>query len=1108
MIQFGSHARYLALPLTLSLLLATAASAQEETRFTGATPIQPGATHKVGATVSAGARAQATVARVKRVSVIVKLADPSLVAYKGGVAGLAATSPAATGATALDATSTDSRKYLSYLSQRQNAFTAAVSSISGAEVLQRFDVVLGGVSMLVPETELDAVRALPGVEAVYLDELLQLDTNVSPEFMGAPTIWKALGGQDKAGENVVVGVLDSGVWPEHPSYADPDPAGNAYPAPPASWNGTDCDFGNTAFNPDDAPFACNNKLIGAKAFLETYKAVEGLLDTEFDSARDDDGHGTHTSTTAAGNGNVRVEATTFNTLAGTVISGIAPRARVAAYKVCGNEGCFQSDSVAAIQQAILDGVDVINFSISGGGNPYADVVEQAFLDAYEAGVFVAASAGNDGPDGDTVDHRGPWVTTIAASKTDRHFLSDLSLRAGNGDTLELVGASITDGIDAPMPVVLADSLDDKFCTGPFPAGTFDGAIVVCEVGVNNRIVKGANVLAGGATGMILYNSVLEGIGTDNHFLPAVFLEVGDGQALLDFMASHSDVTATFTAGEARKIKGDVMAGFSSRGGPGQVLGISKPDVTAPGVQILAGHTAKPATTAGGPQGELFQAIRGTSMSSPHAAGAGALVIALHPDWTPGQVKSTLMTSAITDVLKEDEVTPAGPFDMGSGRVDLRKAGDVGVTFDVSGDEYRTLAGELWNANYPSVYLPVLPGRITLERTALNVLGKNLNYRLEVKAPKDLTVEVPRRLRVPRNGEGVLDITIDGRNVPLGEVRHATIILDRENVKLQLPVSIVRRQAAVTLEKSCDPLVFDEDGTTSCTITATNTAFDTAQVSLIDELPTGLRLVPGSVSGADATKNGVKFTGTLAAVEPPTVTAAAGLSPAGGYLPLRLFGIPPIGGVDDETITNFTVPDFVFAGEIYSRVGMVSNGYLVVGGGTGSDVEFVNQSFPDATPPNNVLAPFWTDLNPADGGAMRVGVLTDGVDSWIVFDWEAVTNFTNGQPNSFQVWIGINGVQDISYAFGAVTGGDGNLLTVGAENRFGNRGSNFFFNGTGTAPANGTQVVITSQPGAAGETKVVSFRAEGKKDGTFQNCAELTSPLFQGASLSCVDLRVK
>ncbi len=697
------------------------------------------------------------------------------------------------------------------------------------------------------------------------------------------------------------------------------------------------------------------------------------------------------------------------------------------------------------------------------------------------------------------------MTTVGASTTNRFFLSHLSVKATGGATLNLTGASITEGIPVDTPVVLASDFGDEFCLNPFPAGTFSGKIVVCKGGIN-RIIKSFNILQGNAVGMLLANDTLLGLGTDNYFIPTVHLEVNDGQTLIDFVHAHSGVTATFTDGEAATVQGDVMAPFSSRGGPNQTLGVSKPDVTAPGVQILAGDTPLPATDEGGPQGELFQAIRGTSMSSPHVAGSGALIKALHPDWTPGQIKSALMTSATTKVVKEDGTTKADPFDMGAGRIDLRHAGDVGVTFDETGANYVTLADQLWNANYPSIYLPALPGQITLKRTAHDTVGKNHNYRLDTNAPNDLTVTVPSRLKVPKNGDGSLDITIDGRNVPLGGVRFASVVLKGDEADMHLPISIVRHQPSVTLDKGCSPLSIPHNGFTTCTITMTNTAFDMANVTLTDALPKALQLVPGSVSGATPSGNGLTFTGALAAVVPATVSVQTGESPAGGYLPLSLFGIPPVAGVGDETITNFTTPPFIYAGETYTSVGMVSDGYLVAGGGTGSDVQFINQTLPDPTPPNNVLAPFWTDLNPGFSGAMRVGELTDTStgDSWMVFDWDAVPNFSNHQPNSFEVWIGVNGVQDISFAFGPVTGGEFGSLTVGAENRFGNRGANFFVNGTGTAPTDGAQVTVTSTPGGPGETKVVTFQAKAKQFGDFQNCAALTSQLFQGINLACAN----
>ncbi|HLF28277.1 MAG TPA: S8 family serine peptidase [Anaerolineae bacterium] len=1040
------------------------------------------------------------------VSVIVKLDDAPLATYDGSLSGLPATSPNVTGAP-LDVDSAASQLYLGYLAQEQDRFVAeAAKAAPTAQITHRFDIIIGGVSMLVPADQVEALSKLPGVQAVYVDELLQLDTERSPQFIGAPTTWNKLGGQQKAGEGVIVGVLDTGVWPEHPSFSDPDPSGKPYAAPPPAPDGDRaCEFSGGA-NPGPA-FTCNNKLIGADRFLATYDAIIGLLPNEFTTARDDDGHGTHTSSTAAGNRNVA--ASIFGVSRG-LVSGIAPRAHVIMYKVCGFEGCFSSDSAAAVQEAIQDGVNVINFSISGGGNPYADAVSLAFLDAYNAGVFVAASAGNSGPGADTTDHREPWVTTVAASTQARAFVNTISV---NGGALTLTGASVTAGV-GPLPVVV--NTGDPLCQTPAAPGTFTGQIVVCQRGVNGRVNKGFNVFQGNAAGMILYNqsTAVTDLETDNHFLPTSHIQFTQGQTLLTFLAANPGATASLSAGVSASAQGDVMASFSSRGGPGQTLGISKPDITAPGVQILAGHTPQSANPDTGPQGELFQAIAGTSMSSPHIAGSAALLKDLHPNWTPGQIKSALMTTAEGDVVKEDGVTPTTPFDDGSGRVDLRKAWNPGLTFSDSGANYLAHQNDLWNANYPSLYVPVMPGLVTVQRTAHSELHHPSVWITSVDAPADLDVDVPKVIFIPGGGNKTFDITVDARDVPLGEVRHATIHLRSALHRADFPITIVRKQPTVALEKSCDPGTFPRFSTTDCTITITNNSFDDATVSLVDKMPKELAIVPGSVVGAvEQNSKLLTFDGTLAGAEPPDVTIAAdpGGSPA-GYLPLSLFGVTPIAGMGDETIANFSVPSFTFAGQSYSGIGLVSNGYAVVGGGTGADVEFINQSLPDAAPPNNVLAPFWTDLNPGAGGAMRIAVLASASggcainDCWIVLEWTAVKEFSTTRTDTFQIWIGINGdanpAEDITFTYGTLQGnGDLGFLTVGAENLFGNRGQNYYVDGAGTLPTAGTELRVTGTPPVPGDAHIITFQAKGVKTGKWDNYAEMTSDLFFGTNIA-------
>jgi hypothetical protein len=1045
------------------------------------------------------------------VSVIVKLDFEPLATYRGGVNGYEATNPEIAGTTRLDVDSSASQAYLAYVDSQINAFQSSLAqAIPAAKITNRYRSVIGGVSVILPASELGALSSLSGVKALYQDELRQPDTEVSPGFIGAPTIWTALGGQESAGEGVVVGVLDTGIWPEHPSFSDPDPSGKAYAPPPGG--PYDCDFGNTAYNPDDAPFTCNDKLIGAYTFLATYKALIGLTPEEFDSARDAEGHGTHTSSTAAGNAGV--DATLLGVDRG-VVSGIAPRAHVVMYRVCGLDGCYSTDSAAAVDQAVLDGVDVTNFSISGGNDPYNDAVELAFLDAYAAGLFAAHSAGNAGPGANTTGHRGPWVTTVAASNTDRFFISTVTLTgiisgtATMTETLTLSGASVTDGITVTTDVVSAADYGDAMCNSPFAPGTFSGEIVICERGIIARVEKSFNVAEGGGGGMLLYNPSLQGLATDNHFIPSVHLENDEGANLLDFMADHTGVTGTFTDGQSTAVQGDVMAAFSSRGGTGTVLGVSKPDITAPGVQILAGHSPLPATVEGGLPGELFQAIQGTSMSSPHIAGSGALLKALHPDWTPGQIKSALMTTAKTsDVYKEDGTTPADAFDYGSGRVDLSMAGDPGITFDVSFLDYITHKGDLWNVNYPSLYVPVLPGEVTVNRTAHSHVAVESIWTLSVDAPADLLVTVPDEITIPAGGDATFAITVDGKNVPLGETRMATLMLSHGPHTAHLPITIVRKQAPVTLEKTCDLSVLGSGDVSNCTITATNTTFNDAFIGLTDLVPEQLT-ISGTVSGALANGNNIVLNDTLGGASPPIVTVA--IDPTAspfGYVPLSGFGIPPFAS-SDESITNFNVPSFVYAGESYSRVGVVSNGYVVVGGGTTGDIQYTNLiALPDASPPNNVLAPFWTDLNPGAGGALRIGTLTDGVNSWIVVDWAAVPNYTNAAAvNSFQVWISYTQPDDISFVYGPVTAGDSGHLTVGAENKFGNTGGTVYFDGTGTLPApstTGYEVDVSSVPGAPGESAVIGFSVIGAIPGRWQNCAKMASDSFAGISVACFD----
>ena len=281
-----------------------------------------------------------------------------------------------------------------------------------ADKLNTYTNALNGFSALLSYEEAQTLAANPKVAVVLPDELHQATTSDSGDYLG---LTRKGGPYDSGltGEDVVVGIIDNGIWPEHPSFADD----GSYGPPPVQLSDDprpNCEFGNTAHNPDDVAFTCNNKLLGARQMLDTYRAVIGAEPFEYDSARDDDGHGTHTASTAAGNAGV--EASMYGEDLGE-ISGIAPRARIIAYKGLGALGGFTSDLAAAIDQAVFDGVDVINYSIGGGASLPVGGDDIAFLFAADAGVFVATSAGNSGPGADTVGSPGnaPWLTTVGAS---------------------------------------------------------------------------------------------------------------------------------------------------------------------------------------------------------------------------------------------------------------------------------------------------------------------------------------------------------------------------------------------------------------------------------------------------------------------------------------------------------------------------------------------------------------------------------------------------------------------------------------------------------------------------------------------------------------------
>jgi subtilisin family serine protease len=691
-----------------------------------------------------------------------------------------------------------------------------------------------GYSAILTEEQVDAIKLQKDTLLVMEDQMRYAQTDSSPEFLGL-TVRGGAYDSGYTGEGVVVGIIDTGIWPEHPSFADD----GSYPAPPTG--PLPCEFGNTAHNPDDAPFTCNNKLIGAYQMLDTYRALIGADPDEFDSARDDNGHGTHTASTVAGNAGV--DASLYGLPVGT-ISGIAPRAHIIAYKGLGNLGGFTSDLAAAIDQAVADGVDVINYSIGGGaGLPGGD--EIAFLFAADAGVFVATSAGNSGPGAATVGNPAtmPWVTSVGASTQSRFFEGTITL--GNGK--KYTGASLTPGLDDWTPLVDAASAGDELCTPSYLGGGLNpavvsGKIVLCLRGAVGRADKSLAVFEAGGVGMILYNANdVDNLFTDTHWVPSVHIDYTPGSKIKAYIASASNPRAKIETRDGHHCDEGIsnwhhghpedecepntskwknaptMTIFSSRGPNAVAPDIIKPDVTAPGIQILAGNSPfpDPNTT---PPGELFQAIAGTSMSSPHVAGVYALLKQAHPDWSAAMAKSALMTTAYQSVKDNDRVSQADPFDMGAGHINPGgrwRRGSItepGLVYDAGLFEYAAFTcGMEWGVfspgscaflesigvptnpvdlNLPSIGVSEVAGSQTVTRTVTSIASGTQTFKAKVSAPPGYSVTVtPNQLTLNPGDSATFEVTITNNSAPVGEWRFGSLSWKGGDYKVYSPIAV-------------------------------------------------------------------------------------------------------------------------------------------------------------------------------------------------------------------------------------------------------------------------------------------------------------------------------
>jgi hypothetical protein len=707
---------------------------------------------------------------------VVQMDGESVVAFQGGVAGLAATRPAR--GAKVDRNHPDVAAYVKHLDERS---AAALRAAGGGSKLYNYRFSIHGFAAMLTPAQAEKLKSMPGVVAVEPDEVRQLDTISTPDFLGLTGrggLWSEVGGYREAGEDVVVGMVDSGIWPESPSFAG---------------RGFDDDYSEfRAWLGQCVPgeafpvTACNNKLIGARYYnagLGGPAKVKALFPYEYNSARDADGHGTHTSSTAAGNHGVTA---IWDGVDLGKMSGMAPRARLAAYKVCWGRfgdvgtGCYTSDLLAAIDDAIADGVDVINYSISGSQSSFVDPVEIAFLSAADAGVFVAASAGNSGPTASTAAHNSPWVTSVAAGTHDRTYIATATLGSGASFT----GPSLSTGTPS-LPVVLSSAAgllgkpasDVARCVlGALDPVVVAGKIVVCDRGGNVLVDKSQAVKDAGGLGMLLVN--VSGGNQSQlviaHSIPAVHLSTADGVAIKTYVTGTSGPTARIGTMVATKQVAPAVADFSSRG-PSRASGdILKPDVMAPGQDILA--AVSPVN--GGRNVDFYS---GTSMSSPHVAGIAAVLKGKHRDWSPAMIRSALVTTASRTTNAGTPIA-GGFFAHGAGEVVPTAAFDPGLVFDAGFDDYWAFLcanGNVnpaycpavviprSNLNQPSIAVSSLTGVRTVTRTVTNVSGEKETYSCSASVPGFTATVSPDSFTIKKDRTQTLAVTFARGTAPFG-----------------------------------------------------------------------------------------------------------------------------------------------------------------------------------------------------------------------------------------------------------------------------------------------------------------------------------------------------
>ncbi|XP_052203295.1 subtilisin-like protease SBT3 [Diospyros lotus] len=671
---------------------------------------------------------------------------------------------------------------------------------SKPSLLYTYDNAFHGFSAVLSEDELETLKKSPGFVSSYIDREVKVDTTHTFEFLSlnpATGLWPA----SDYGRDVIVGVIDTGVWPESASFKD-----DGMTQIPKKWKGI-CQEGQE-FNSS----LCNLKLIGARYFNKGVIAAKPNITISMNSARDTQGHGTHTASTVAGN---YVDGASFFGYALGTARGVAPRARLAMYKVLWNEGRYASDVLAGMDQAVADGVDVISISMGFDNVPlYEDPIGIASFGAMEKRVVVSSSAGNDGPDLGLLHNGIPWVLTVAAGSVDRWFAGTVTL--GNGLTIKGWSMFPARALVRNQPLLYNKSL--SACNSVQRLSEAPDSIVICD-NVEFFDIQIHVIAQSGKPAAIFISNDSDVFRTRTFPFPGAVITVKDAPELLKYAETATEPTASITFQQTFVgiEPAPTVASYTSRGPAPSYPGILKPDVMAPGTLILAAWSPQVPASIIAPNIILssdYNVISGTSMSCPHASGIAALLKGAHPEWSPAAIRSAMMTTAnpfdntgkpILDIYFGFEA--ATPLAMGAGEIDPNKALDPGLVYDATPQDYVNLlcsmnftasqimtitrssnnrcANASSDLNYPSfiaLYTKKMTRIQTFQRTVTNVGGGAVVYRAAVRAPKGSKVTVSPETLVfsKRYEQQRYSLTIRYKGDKKNSVTSGTLVWIEEN----------------------------------------------------------------------------------------------------------------------------------------------------------------------------------------------------------------------------------------------------------------------------------------------------------------------------------------